>query len=201
MPPDQPVELLGVSEDVAVRVLTEADADALFGAIDRSREHLRPWFSFVDVVVTRDDALAFTRRVQTNLRESGRFWAGVWRQGRYCGSVGLTRLDDENRHAEFAIWLACDHTGRGTASGAAGILLDFLFRQYRLHRVSAQCAVGNARSIRLMERLGFTREGRLREAEFAGEVPRDVFVYGLLAHEWPSAGRRNPPMQRTVPAV
>ena len=200
MPPDPPAELLGVSDGVAVRVLSEADADALFGAIDRSREHLRPWFSFVDVVVTRDDALAFTRRVQTNVRDSGRFWAGIWREGRLCGSLGLTRLDDENRHAEFGIWLACDHTGRGTASRAAGVLLDFLFGQYRLHRVSAQCAVGNTRSIRLMERLGFTREGRLRDAEFAGEVPRDVFVYGLLAQEWSPARRHHPPIQRTVPA-
>ena len=113
MPPDQPVELLGSREDVAVRVLSEADADALFGAIDRSREHLRPWFSFVDVVVTRDDALAFTRRVQTNVRDSGRFWAGIWREGRFCGSLGLTRLDDENRHAEFGIWLARDAPAGG----------------------------------------------------------------------------------------
>ena len=184
MQADQPADLLGERDGVAVRVFSEADADALFAAIDGSREHLRPWFSFVDAVAARDDALAFTRRVQANLRENGRFWAGIWRERRLCGSVGLTRLDRENRQAEFGIWLACGDTGRGTASHAVNVLLGFLFGDYGLHRVTAQCAVDNARSIRLMERAGFTREGRLRDAEFAGDTPRDLYVYGLLAREW-----------------
>ena len=100
-----------------------------------------------------------------------------------CCAVGLTRLERENRHAEFGVWLAADCTGRGTATTASGILLDFLFGREGLHRVSAQCAVHNATSIALMERLGFTREGRLRQAEFVGDEPHDLYVYGLLAKE------------------
>src|SRR5690242_10404386 len=123
MPPDEPVELLGISDGVTVRVLAEGDAGALFDAIDRSREHLRPWFSFVDAVATGDDTLAFIHRVQANLRESGRFWAGIWHERRLCGALGVTRLDRENRQAEFGIWLARDCTGRGTASTAVAILL------------------------------------------------------------------------------
>src|SRR5687767_1620339 len=93
MPAPEPPDLVGSRDGVTVRVFAEADAAALFDAISRTREHLRPWFSFVDAVATEDDARAFTRRVQQNVRDSGRFWAGVWRDGRLCGAVGVTRLE------------------------------------------------------------------------------------------------------------
>ncbi|MFT3787470.1 MAG: GNAT family N-acetyltransferase [Tepidisphaeraceae bacterium] len=177
-------ERVGEVDGVELRVLTERDAGALFAAISRSREHLRPWFDFVDGLNVEADALAFTQRVQRNLRESGRFWAGIWRDGQLCGAIGLTQLDVEHGHAELGIWLAHDCTGRGTASLATRVLLDFLFNRYGIHRVSAKCAVENRSSIALMERLGFTREGTIREAELGPNGhPRDVCVFVIIRPE------------------
>jgi len=47
-------------------------------------------------------------------------------------------------------------------------------------------AAGNARSRGIAERLGFTQEGILRQAEYSSEGPQDQIVYGLLREEWES---------------
>ena len=66
-----------------------------------------------------------------------------------------------------------------TSSCAA--LLDYLFGELELHRVTIQCGTGNRRSCAIPERLGFTREGMLREAEVAEGRELPVLVARMFA--------------------
>jgi len=69
---------------------------------------------------------------------------------------------------------------------AVRALIDHAFGAWELHRVMIQAGVGNARSRAVAERLGFTLEGVLREAErYLDGRYIDLAVYGLLASEWP----------------
>lgn len=63
-------------------------------------------------------------------------------------------------------------------------LLDLLFGEIAVHKVTALCTTENEPSWRLMEKLGMQREARLREYTRLGGRWRDEFVYGLLAREW-----------------
>ena len=64
------------------------------------------------------------------------------------------------------------------------LLLDFAFGELRLRRIEADVDPLNAASVRTLERLGFQREGLLRERWFVGGVPQDSYFYGLLQREW-----------------
>ena len=73
--------------------------------------------------------------------------------------------------------------GQSVAREALGALLDQLFAEGQ-RRVFADIDPDNAPSIRLVERLGFTIEGRLR-AEWETHIGvRDTLIYGLLRDEW-----------------
>ena len=76
-------------------------------------------------------------------------------------------------------------TGRGYMTEALALALDFAFRDAGLHRVEANVQPANARSLALVERLGFVREGYSRRyVKIAGRW-RDHVRFGMLAEEWP----------------
>lgn len=86
-------------------------------------------------------------------------------------------------------WLAIGigepaYRGQGYGGEALGLLLRFAFHELNLHRLQLNVFSYNTRAIRLYERLGFTREGVLREFLHRDGQRFDVYVYGLLAREW-----------------
>jgi aminoglycoside 6'-N-acetyltransferase len=74
--------------------------------------------------------------------------------------------------------------GRGYGAEAVGALVLYLFVDRRKHKVYASCDTRNEPSWRLLERLGFRREGELRGAFRGGAGWADEYLYGLLASEW-----------------
>jgi aminoglycoside 6'-N-acetyltransferase len=74
--------------------------------------------------------------------------------------------------------------GRGFATEAIGELLRYLFEDRVKHKVCADCDTRNDGSWRLLERLGFEREGQLRQSYREGPQWADEYLYGLLAQDW-----------------
>jgi ribosomal-protein-alanine N-acetyltransferase len=77
-----------------------------------------------------------------------------------------------------------DEWGKGFATEAARGMIDWAFTQFGLHRVVAFCHVDNAASIRVMEKLGMHRDGRLRETRWLNGQWWDEYVYAVLENEW-----------------
>lgn len=103
--------------------------------------------------------------------------------GRLIGDVAV-RLHDNLMQAEIGFTLAGEHQRRGYATEAVRAVLDRLFREQRLHKVTGECDARNVASAGLLERLGFTREGRLRQQTYIKGEWTDDLLYGLLATEW-----------------
>jgi RimJ/RimL family protein N-acetyltransferase len=102
---------------------------------------------------------------------------------RLIGDVAV-HLHDNLMQAEIGFTLARQYQKQGYATEGVRAVLDRLFRVQGLHKVAGECDARNAPSAALLERLGFTREGRLREQTFIkGEWTHDL-IYGLLAAEW-----------------
>lgn len=98
------------------------------------------------------------------------------------GEVSLFRT--EHDRGEIGYWLVPEARGEGYATEAVSLLLDHAFETSGRHRVYARVVDFNEPSKALVERLGFTEEGRLREHVFLEGGYRDVVYYGLLREEW-----------------
>ncbi len=107
----------------------------------------------------------------------------------------LVCLDDEpmgavtvlNRHYDrpmLAYWLLPEYHGEGYATEAVGLLVDYVFESFDKHGLQAHAFAFNEGSRGVLERLGFTEEGRLREDRFVGGRYVDTVLYGLLRREW-----------------
>lgn len=101
--------------------------------------------------------------------------------GRVIGALVLMRFDDPSRRAEVGYVLGRAHWGRGLMREALQAAVAWAFGPLGLRRLEAELDVRNVASARLLERVGFEREG-LRRARWArrGELI-DAAVYGLLA--------------------
>jgi RimJ/RimL family protein N-acetyltransferase len=102
---------------------------------------------------------------------------------RHIGDVGVN-LNDNRMQAEIGYTLAPDRQGHGYATEAVRAVLDRLFTVQGLHKVSAECDARNVASIRLLERLGFTREGLLRRHTWIKGEWTDDLLYGLLEEDF-----------------
>lgn len=104
--------------------------------------------------------------------------------GDVLGAVTMFAFVDGSQRAEVGYILARAAWGHGYAQEALAALLTYGFTRLALRRVEADVDPRNERSARCLERLGFIREGFLRERwVVAGEVS-DTALYGLLARDW-----------------
>jgi [ribosomal protein S5]-alanine N-acetyltransferase len=112
--------------------------------------------------------------------------------GRIVGAVGLS-IVRAHRRAELGYWIAVEQWGRGYATEASRAMLAHAFGPLDLSRVVAHCLTRNAASWRVMEKLGMTREGRLRAHVIKWDVPEDIWLYGILREEWRALTRAGDP--------
>ncbi len=103
---------------------------------------------------------------------------------RVIGTCTVYSLDPRNRRAEIGYALVRDCWGRGLMSEALGALIGYAFGPLDLARLEADVDPRNAASIRIIERLGFVREGLLRERWRVGGGTQDSLILGLLRRDW-----------------
>ena len=99
--------------------------------------------------------------------------------------IGILTLVAKAQQQGAIGWaLTVEYRRHGYALEAAGALLAYAFTELGLHRVESETEDNNRASWRLMERLGMTREARLRETMLRDGEWQDTLVYGILADEW-----------------
>jgi [ribosomal protein S5]-alanine N-acetyltransferase len=107
---------------------------------------------------------------------------------RMVGAVGAHWASQPNGTMELGYSLAEPYWGRGLTTEAAGVLTDHVFTEYPVERIQAQAFVGNESSGKVLEKLGFQREGVLRSLVFRRGRHWDTIMYSLIRSEW--EGRR-----------
>jgi ribosomal-protein-alanine N-acetyltransferase len=115
-------------------------------------------------------------------------WALVLREsGRVIGDVSLSGWERYHCYADLGYELARDCWGRGLAREGVGAVLQFGFELMALRRVQASTVVQNTRSVQLLHRLGFQREGTRRQLSLEDDGSySDSAMFGLLKAEWSS---------------
>jgi RimJ/RimL family protein N-acetyltransferase len=104
--------------------------------------------------------------------------------GRPAGWITLVVSNWEHGLAEVGYALTTPHQGSGVMTQALGELVRDLFSRTVIERLEARCAVENTGSARVLEKLGFVREGRLRRY-FRLEGERvDNYLYALLKSDY-----------------
>lgn len=178
---------LGRTDTAYLSLFTSNDAAALFQLIDRNREHLGAWLRIPDMTLTEEDSAGFIERTRLRYAQEEGYWLGIWFRGELAGSIGYCDIDLENRKAEIGYWLGQEYEGNGLITKAVNVLIEHAFEQLGLNKVEIGVATDNRRSRAIPEKLGFQREGELRDYEFLNGRFLHRVMYGLRTEEWQSS--------------
>lgn len=97
------------------------------------------------------------------------------------GLIGLLNIDHRNQKAEYYICMGSEeHKGKGIAYTASKILIDTVCKDLNLHKLYLYTQTGNIPAQKLFEKLGFVREGLLRDDLNYNGKRIDRYIYGLI---------------------
>lgn len=104
--------------------------------------------------------------------------------GAVIGEAVLRITEPVQRQGEIGFGVARKHWKQGYATEMGQALLLAAFSSLKLHRLFAQCAPENKGSIRVLQKLGFAREGMLRDVSQARGKWWSSVIYSILEHEY-----------------
>jgi [ribosomal protein S5]-alanine N-acetyltransferase len=162
-----------------LRPLRDEDAHALF-AIWSDADTMR-YFSFPAMTYLEQATDRVARKLKTSANGQDLICVLELRAtGEVLGDCALFHADEQCRRAEIGFSLQRKHWERGYMSEAASALIEHAFSTLNLRRIEADIDPRNVASARLLERLGFVREGLLRDRWMVGDEVSDSALYGLL---------------------
>ncbi len=177
------------TERLVIRCWSPVDAPLLHQAILDSVDHLSPWMDWAsEEPKTIGDRVSLLRQFRGEFDLDQDFTYGIFNvdESQVLGGTGLhTRRGKDTR--EIGYWIHAEHINQGLATECAAALIRVAFEVDQVVRVEIRCDPKNMASAAIPRKLGFSREGVLRQnMKFLG-APRDTEIWGLVAADYPSS--------------
>ena len=168
---------------LTLRALSESDVADVFNVFS-DPVVMRYWDGAV--MTTQQDAMKYIDQIHHGFRRRELFQWGIAdaASDAVIGTCTLIRCSPNHQRCEIGFALRQIRWGQGLGSEAVGALIEFAFTSLELHRLEADVDPRNDRSLRLLERCGFRREGLLRERYSVNGERQDTLILGLLRREW-----------------
>jgi RimJ/RimL family protein N-acetyltransferase len=104
---------------------------------------------------------------------------------RLIGATGLHQIDYKNRHAQFGIVIGDTHEwNKGYGTEATALMVAYAFETLNLNRVWLHVYETNAYGIKAYEKVGFCKEGVLRQETFRDGRYVDTIAMGMVRSDW-----------------
>ena len=176
------------TERLVIRCYDPRDAALLKDAVDSSLDHLRPWMPWAKYEPqTLAEKVELLRTFRGAFDRDENYVYGVFSrdESRQLGGTGLHPRGGVGS-LEIGYWIRVDATGQGYATELTAVLTRVAFELCALGRVDVQVEPGNAASVKVPLKLGFTHEGTLRrrlEPRDQGEHRADSMLFTMLREE------------------
>jgi RimJ/RimL family protein N-acetyltransferase len=172
------------SNRIILRTPKESDAKELAKQIN-SPDIVR-WTARIPYPYKFKDAVDFIKKQKKKIKKEEDFVFFIIDQvtSKIIGAIGLHHIEKKSKKSELGYWLIKEKWGQGIVSEATGLVLKFGFKDLRLHRIYAFCFESNIGSRKVLEKNGFTREGKVRESEFRFGKWHSLLQYSILEKEY-----------------
>jgi [ribosomal protein S5]-alanine N-acetyltransferase len=177
------------SPRLTLRSYQPGDGNWYYAMSLRNRAHLNQYESenAVMTITNPEAAEALVGEFAKYWEQGTCFFIGAFEKGtgEFVAQVYVGIVDQTLPEFEIGYFADVAHEGQGYVTEAVRATLGMIFNHLNAHRVRLECAETNLRSIRVAERCGMTREGRLRQNKRAPDGSyHNSLIYGLLKIEF-----------------
>lgn len=173
--------MIQVSDKIVLYPLSVDDIFRIFNTLNDEREYMREWLPFVDATREVEDTGNYVRYV---LQTADKQFT-IYYNEQFVGLIGFKDTDTDNKKVEIGYWLSQYAQGKGIMTQSVSKLIEHAFGEMDMNRIQIKVAVGNHKSRRIPEKLGFQKEGIERDGELlVGDIFTDIAVYSLLKKEY-----------------
>jgi ribosomal-protein-serine acetyltransferase len=180
------------SKRLVLQRLARRDAGTYDEATRVSLPELNQWLPWARLDYEQGDTNAFIREsIQAWKEERAWDYSIRFRTApeRHVGSISMWTVSKLGKIAEFGYWVRSDEQSNGVCTEAVQLLLEEAFVSLKYHKVTLRIAVGNRGSERVAEKVGFTKEGTLREELLIRGNWVDHTLWSLLDREYQTMRR------------
>ncbi len=163
-----------------LRLLCPEDAAELFALTETNRKYLRQWLPWLDRTQAVADTAQFIGLMLSQQAAQQSLTAIILYDGAIAGIVGHNKIDQLHRTGYIGYWLGAAYQGKGLMTTSCRMLIEYSFTALHLNRLIIACATRNNQSRAIPERLGFTYEGTVQNAEWLYDRFVDHEIYALL---------------------
>jgi ribosomal-protein-alanine N-acetyltransferase len=172
------------SERLLLRKITGKDIPDIF-EIYSNREvmlYFDDRYAFEDIAEAEQMVSDYENAMQD---QNGMRWGIILKDdGKLIGTCGFHALSDYHKRIEIGYDLNRDYWGKGIMTEALSLIIDYAFEKSEVNRIEAFVEPPNIASGALLEKLGFSMEGILREHEMCRRRLTDIQLFSLLRKEW-----------------
>jgi ribosomal-protein-serine acetyltransferase len=173
-----------VDNTIVLELIDHHHAEALYELVKVNRLHLREWLPWVDHMRSVDDFRKYINGSKQRFANHVEIGYVIMANHHMIGRLGLYNIDQTNKSASIGYWLDKQWLGKGIITRCSKAVIDEGFNHLHLNRIEIRAAVENYKSQAIPERLGFKKEGIIRQGEFVNNQFIDLYVYSLLKEEW-----------------
>ena len=142
------------------------------------------WTARIPHPYTKKDGEWFVSKSIKEWEEGTGYVFGIVIDEEVVGICGLDDVSKEHKHATLGYWISQDYWGQGIMSEVAEAVIKFGFTELRLHRISVSHFTENTKSQRIIEKLGFRKEGITRDEFYRFGEWKSHVKYGMLEEDY-----------------
>jgi len=170
------------TQRLILREIKETDVEEIYEIFSNPEVAKYDWFRPIG---SKDDALKFIRRYQENLEAGEEITWGIEIKDtkKLIGICCLGDFDHYARRAELGYDIAQNQWNKGYATEAIGAIVKFGLNDMNLNRIEAFITPGNEGSVKVLEKLNFTKEGLVRERDMIKGELVDGIIMAILRRD------------------
>ena len=178
------MKLYLVGKKIIIRKLKLSDANGIYYNV--KDKTIVKWTLNIPHPYPKNGARKFIRHEIYKIKKKKGYAFGITLRNadRVIGVISLFKIDQSNKNAELGYWLGKKYWGQGIMTEAIKLILIFGFKHLKLHRIYANLFEENLPSKRILEKVGFKLEAKLREERFRYGKWHNVLRYGIIVSEW-----------------
>ena len=177
-----------VDETFVLELIDYHHAETLYQLVKGNRLHLREWLPWVDNMRSVDDFKRYINSSKQRYANHSETGYVIMANHSMIGRVGMYNIDLTNKSASIGYWLDQQWLGKGIITRCCKAMIGEGFNRLHLNRIEIRAAIENHKSQAIPERLGFKKEGIIRQGEFVNDHFVDLYVYSMLKEEWSAHG-------------